>query len=131
VYLSVYVEALNTTYQLPLTTYHSLIPHPHCLRPFFLLVFFLIEPGVVVFGFDHGSGAGGVLATGGNNKKYEENVYGQFSHALIRAKIVLFGFMDGDCKLQALPFKRFAGTNRVDQGCKLNSSIVCSYWAET
>ena len=68
-----------------------LVLHPHDLCPFFLLVFFLVEPGVMVLGFDDGGGASGVLATGGKYQQEEEkNVKGEFSHAMLTAKIALF-----------------------------------------
>ena len=44
----------------------------------------------MVFGLDYGGSAGGVLATRGENQQDEENVQGEFSHAMITAKIVLF-----------------------------------------
>jgi hypothetical protein len=45
----------------------------------------------VVFRFNNGSGASGVLATGGSYQQEEEkNVKGEFSHAMVTAKIALF-----------------------------------------
>ena len=67
-----------------------LILHPYHFRSFLLFVFFLVEPGAMVFGLDDGGSAGGVLATRGENQQDEENVQGEFSHAMITAKIVLF-----------------------------------------
>jgi hypothetical protein len=45
----------------------------------------------MVLGFDDGGGASGVLATGGKYQQEEEkNVKGEFSHAMLTAKIALF-----------------------------------------
>lgn len=58
-----------------------LILHPYHFRSFLLFVFFLVEPGIMVFRFDDGGGAGGFLATGRGDEEDEENVQDQFSHA--------------------------------------------------
>lgn len=44
----------------------------------------------MVFGFDDGGSAGGVFTTGGRYQQEEENVQGEFSHAMVTAKIALF-----------------------------------------
>lgn len=64
--------------------------HPDDFRSLFLFVLFLVEPGAMVFGLDDGGGAGGFLTTGGRYQQEEENVQGEFSHAMVTAKILLF-----------------------------------------
>jgi hypothetical protein len=57
------------------------IPHPHHFCPLFALVFFLVEPPVMVFGlYYHGSPSSGAVTAGRQEKHQEYAVKKNSSH---------------------------------------------------
>lgn len=60
------------------------VPHPDHLRPLYTLVFFLVEPPVMIFRlYDHGGTSTGAVAAGWQEQYHDEDVKRDFFHEAI------------------------------------------------